>query len=109
MLHDIVCYDVGCYFSSDCVYVLSQCVEWQHLPADQTPQQLCNLLSPNNDEHCIPLSNFLSEYRSSSGKIQLLQWYHTQSGNIGYSCERLSSCLSQMSAPPYLAGVSSIK
>lgn len=52
---------------SDCVYILTQCGDRKRFHEGQTPERICELLSPIDDpERCIPLHRYLSECRSAS-------------------------------------------
>lgn len=62
---------VFCYlFSvlrSDCVDILTQCGDRKRFHEGQTPERICELLSPIDDpERCIPLHRYLSEWTYSS-------------------------------------------
>uniref|UniRef100_A0A8C5HGK9 Reversion-inducing cysteine-rich protein with Kazal motifs n=1 Tax=Gouania willdenowi TaxID=441366 RepID=A0A8C5HGK9_GOUWI len=47
---------------SDCVDILSQCGDKKRFHEGQTPERICELLSPIDDpERCIPLRRYLSE------------------------------------------------
>lgn len=47
---------------SDCVDILTQCGDMKRFHEGQTPERICELLSPIDDpERCIPLHRYLSE------------------------------------------------
>ncbi|XP_076326861.1 reversion-inducing cysteine-rich protein with Kazal motifs-like isoform X2 [Tachypleus tridentatus] len=47
---------------SDCIDILSKCVDYSRLPSDQTPTTLCEVLSPpGEDPPCISLKPYLEE------------------------------------------------
>ncbi|TRY98033.1 hypothetical protein DNTS_004428 [Danionella cerebrum] len=46
---------------SDCVDILSQCGDRKRFPEGQTPERICDLLSPTDDpEQCIPLHTYMT-------------------------------------------------
>lgn len=46
---------------SDCVEILTQCGDRRRFHEGQTPERICELLSPVDDpEHCIPLQTYLT-------------------------------------------------
>lgn len=48
---------------SDCVDILTQCGDRKRFREGQTPERICDLLSPTDDpERCIPLERYLSMY-----------------------------------------------
>ncbi|KAJ8277514.1 hypothetical protein GJAV_G00076000 [Gymnothorax javanicus] len=53
---------------SDCVDILTQCADRRRFREGQSPERICNLLSPTDDpERCIPLERYLTP--SSLGNI----------------------------------------
>lgn len=51
-----------CVHRSDCVDILTQCGDMKRFHEGQTPERICELLSPIDDpERCIPLHRYLSE------------------------------------------------
>ncbi|XP_064187363.1 reversion-inducing cysteine-rich protein with Kazal motifs-like [Anguilla rostrata] len=53
---------------SDCVDILTQCGDRRRFHEGQTPERICNLLSPTDEPgHCIPLERYLTP--SSLGNI----------------------------------------
>lgn len=48
---------------SDCVDILTQCGDRKRFGDGQSPERICDLLSPSDDpERCIPLERYLSRY-----------------------------------------------
>ncbi|XP_028659896.1 reversion-inducing cysteine-rich protein with Kazal motifs [Erpetoichthys calabaricus] len=46
---------------SDCIFMLENCGDHSKFPEGQTPETICDLLSPTDDiEYCIPLERYLS-------------------------------------------------
>uniref|UniRef100_A0AAY5EEX4 Reversion-inducing cysteine-rich protein with Kazal motifs n=1 Tax=Electrophorus electricus TaxID=8005 RepID=A0AAY5EEX4_ELEEL len=46
---------------SDCVDILTHCGDFTRFPEGQTPERICDLLSPTDDlERCIPLQRYLT-------------------------------------------------
>uniref|UniRef100_A0A8B9RIA1 Reversion-inducing cysteine-rich protein with Kazal motifs n=1 Tax=Astyanax mexicanus TaxID=7994 RepID=A0A8B9RIA1_ASTMX len=46
---------------SDCVDILTHCGDFTRFPEGQTPERICDLLSPTDDpERCIPLHRYLT-------------------------------------------------
>lgn len=59
---------------SDCVDILTQCGDRRRFREGQTPERICDMLSPTDDpERCIPLERYLSEFVSSYGPQEAAQ------------------------------------
>uniref|UniRef100_A0A673C786 Reversion-inducing cysteine-rich protein with Kazal motifs n=1 Tax=Sphaeramia orbicularis TaxID=375764 RepID=A0A673C786_9TELE len=56
---------------SDCVYILTQCGDRKRFHEGQTPERICELLSPMDDpERCIPLHRYLTPSSLSNNIIE---------------------------------------
>lgn len=57
---------------SDCVDILTQCGDRRRFHEGQTPERICELLSPVDDpERCIPLHRYLSESQRAASLVFL--------------------------------------
>jgi len=84
---------------SDCVDILTQCGDRKRFHEGQTPERICELLSPIDDpERCIPLRTYLSELRDSDnswplegGESQKLI-FSNESCNVNIYCSCFTAC-----------------
>uniref|UniRef100_A0A672HVZ8 Reversion-inducing cysteine-rich protein with Kazal motifs n=1 Tax=Salarias fasciatus TaxID=181472 RepID=A0A672HVZ8_SALFA len=90
---------------SDCVDILTQCGDRKRFLEGQTPERICELLSPIDDpERCIPLHKYLSP--SSLGNSIVEEVIHPCNPNpcpSNHLCQvNRKGCLDEVSCQPYL-------
>ncbi|CAG5895722.1 unnamed protein product [Menidia menidia] len=90
---------------SDCVYILTQCGDRKRFHEGQTPERICELLSPIDDpERCIPLQRYLLP--SSLGNAIIEEVIHPCNPNpcpSNHLCQvNRKGCLDKLNCLPYL-------
>uniref|UniRef100_A0AAX7SQ29 Reversion-inducing cysteine-rich protein with Kazal motifs n=1 Tax=Astatotilapia calliptera TaxID=8154 RepID=A0AAX7SQ29_ASTCA len=90
---------------SDCVDILTQCGDTKRFHEGQTPERICELLSPIDDpEHCIPLYRYLTP--SSLGSNTVKEVIHPCNPNpcpSNHICQvNRKGCLDELNCQPYL-------
>ncbi|KAL4000591.1 tripartite motif-containing protein 16 [Sarotherodon galilaeus] len=90
---------------SDCVDILTQCGDTKRFHEGQTPERICELLSPIDDpEHCIPLYKYLTP--SSLGSHTVEEVIHPCNPNpcpSNHICQvNRKGCLDELNCQPYL-------
>ncbi|XP_041823757.1 reversion-inducing cysteine-rich protein with Kazal motifs isoform X2 [Melanotaenia boesemani] len=90
---------------SDCVDILTQCGDMKRFHEGQTPERICELLSPVDDpERCIPLHRYLVP--SSLGNSIMEEVIHPCNPNpcpSNHLCQvNRKGCLDDLSCQPYL-------
>uniref|UniRef100_A0A669BJD5 Reversion-inducing cysteine-rich protein with Kazal motifs n=1 Tax=Oreochromis niloticus TaxID=8128 RepID=A0A669BJD5_ORENI len=90
---------------SDCVDILTQCGDTKRFHEGQTPERICELLSPIDDpEHCIPLYKYLTP--SSLGTNTVEEVIHPCNPNpcpSNHICQvNRKGCLDELNCQPYL-------
>uniref|UniRef100_A0A3Q4HAS9 Reversion-inducing cysteine-rich protein with Kazal motifs n=1 Tax=Neolamprologus brichardi TaxID=32507 RepID=A0A3Q4HAS9_NEOBR len=90
---------------SDCVDILTQCGDTKRFHEGQTPERICELLSPIDDpEHCIPLYRYLTP--SSLGSNTVEEVIHPCNPNpcpSNHICQvNRKGCLDELNCQPYL-------
>ncbi|XP_017294946.1 reversion-inducing cysteine-rich protein with Kazal motifs [Kryptolebias marmoratus] len=90
---------------SDCVEILTQCGDWKRIHEGQTPEGVCELLSPIDDpERCIPLHRYLMP--SSLGNTRVGEVIHPCNPNpcpSNYICQvNRQGCSNMSNCEPYL-------
>uniref|UniRef100_A0A3Q3F7K4 Reversion-inducing cysteine-rich protein with Kazal motifs n=1 Tax=Labrus bergylta TaxID=56723 RepID=A0A3Q3F7K4_9LABR len=90
---------------SDCVDILTQCGDRKHFHEGQTPERICELLSPIDDpERCIPLHRYLTP--SSLGNNIVEEVIHPCNPNpcpSNHVCQvNRKGCLDELNCQPYL-------
>uniref|UniRef100_A0AAQ5XSH6 Reversion-inducing cysteine-rich protein with Kazal motifs n=1 Tax=Amphiprion ocellaris TaxID=80972 RepID=A0AAQ5XSH6_AMPOC len=90
---------------SDCVDILTQCGDKKRFHEGQTPERICELLSPIDDpERCIPLHRYLMP--SSLGNNIVEEVIHPCNPNpcpSNHLCQvNRKGCLDELNCQPYL-------
>ncbi|KAM4718862.1 reversion-inducing cysteine-rich protein with Kazal motifs [Anableps anableps] len=90
---------------SDCVDILTKCGDKKRFHEGQTPERLCEVLSPIDDpERCIPLHRYLTP--SSLGNTIVEEIIHPCNPNpcqSNHLCQvNRKGCLDEISCQPYL-------
>uniref|UniRef100_A0A8C4GJ43 Reversion-inducing cysteine-rich protein with Kazal motifs n=1 Tax=Dicentrarchus labrax TaxID=13489 RepID=A0A8C4GJ43_DICLA len=90
---------------SDCVDILTQCGDRKRFHEGQTPERICELLSPIDDpERCIPLHRYLTP--SSLGNNIVEEVIHPCNPNpcpSNHLCQvNRKGCLDELNCQPYL-------
>uniref|UniRef100_A0A8D0AFR5 Reversion-inducing cysteine-rich protein with Kazal motifs n=1 Tax=Sander lucioperca TaxID=283035 RepID=A0A8D0AFR5_SANLU len=90
---------------SDCVDILTQCGDMKRFHEGQTPERICELLSPIDDpERCIPLHRYLTP--SSLGDSIVEEVLHPCNPNpcpSNHLCQvNRKGCLDELSCQPHL-------
>ncbi|XP_078018677.1 reversion-inducing cysteine-rich protein with Kazal motifs [Epinephelus lanceolatus] len=90
---------------SDCVDILTQCGDRKRFHEGQTPERICELLSPIDDpERCIPLHRYLTP--SSLGNNIVEEVVHPCNPNPcpnNHLCQvNRKGCLDELNCQPYL-------
>uniref|UniRef100_A0A3P8VFF5 Reversion-inducing cysteine-rich protein with Kazal motifs n=1 Tax=Cynoglossus semilaevis TaxID=244447 RepID=A0A3P8VFF5_CYNSE len=90
---------------SDCVDILTQCGDRKRFHEGQTPERICELLSPIDDpERCIPLHRYLTP--SSLGNSVVEEVIHPCNPNpcpSNHLCQvNRKGCLDELNCQPYL-------
>uniref|UniRef100_A0A8D3CZ90 Reversion-inducing cysteine-rich protein with Kazal motifs n=1 Tax=Scophthalmus maximus TaxID=52904 RepID=A0A8D3CZ90_SCOMX len=90
---------------SDCVDILTQCGDRKRFHEGQTPERICELLSPIDDpERCIPLHRYLTP--SALGNNVVEEVIHPCNPNpcpSNHLCQvNRKGCLDELNCQPYL-------
>ncbi|XP_029687796.1 reversion-inducing cysteine-rich protein with Kazal motifs [Takifugu rubripes] len=90
---------------SDCVDILTQCGDKRRFHEGQTPERICELLSPMDDpERCIPLRRYLTP--STLGNNDIEEVIHPCNPNpcpSNHVCQvNRKGCLDGLSCQPYV-------
>uniref|UniRef100_A0A665VUH4 Reversion-inducing cysteine-rich protein with Kazal motifs n=1 Tax=Echeneis naucrates TaxID=173247 RepID=A0A665VUH4_ECHNA len=90
---------------SDCVDILTQCGDRKRFHEGQTPERICELLSPIDDpERCIPLHRYLTPSSLSNNIVE--EVIHPCNPNpcpSNHLCQvNRKGCLDELNCQPYL-------